>query len=168
MVCSKWLIGVGTDCKSVGRDLSPKFVVRAVRMSSRQTMQYYGSQIHTPDWQEFIPKIISWTAVSKYSKPIPISRSKPAKVVMTTRPLICRQNIKLGQQDNWQKNYLYRDYLGSSIPISDEVGLAAERYQFDTWGNITKLEQIGSAITMPTDGAVLLQSIISSKFLQKP
>jgi RHS repeat-associated protein len=51
-----------------------------------------------------------------------------------------------------KKYYLHRDYLGSIIAISDETGVAVERRQFDAWGNLSKLQQNGIAIALPTDG----------------
>lgn len=51
-----------------------------------------------------------------------------------------------------KKFYLHRDYLGSIIAISDDMGVAVERRQFDAWGNLAKLEQNGVAITLPTNG----------------
>ncbi|MFV5686546.1 RHS repeat-associated core domain-containing protein [Flavobacterium sp. GB2R13] len=52
-----------------------------------------------------------------------------------------------------KKYYLHRDYLGSIIAISDDMGVAVERRQFDAWGNLAKLEQNGVAITLPTNGS---------------
>ncbi|SEH28909.1 polymorphic toxin type 23 domain-containing protein [Chryseobacterium culicis] len=45
-------------------------------------------------------------------------------------------------------HYLHRDYQGTILAISDEVGKAEEKRHFDAWGNLMYLEQNGTKVSL--------------------
>ncbi|MCI9844631.1 RHS repeat-associated core domain-containing protein [Flavobacterium pectinovorum] len=122
---------------------------------SRQTMKF-GYQIPSPGAEGIYTKTKNYTDDGT----VEIIRT-PTEVTIRTyvggdaygAPLYIEKTktIATGAITD-KKYYLHRDYLGSIIAISDNAGIAVERRQFDAWGNLTKLQKNGVAITLPANG----------------